>query len=79
MGDVVIFHGVTVLDFDPDRVLSAAVGELECVVVIGRTKYGEEYFASSLADGGDVLWMMERAKKALLEISDECGCGKADD
>lgn len=66
-----MFSGVTVLDLDPDRVLSSAVGELECVVLIGRTKEGDEYFTSSVADGGDVLWMMERAKKALLEISDE--------
>lgn len=71
MGEVVIFHGITVLDLDPDRTLRAAEGVLEHVVIIGRTKDGYEYFSSSVADGGDALWMMERAKKALLSTPDE--------
>ena len=71
MGEVVIFHGITVLDLDPDRTLREAEGVLEHVVIIGRTKDGDEYFSSSVADGGDVLWMLERAKKAILSTPDE--------
>ena len=62
---------ITRLDTNPDLVLESAVGELESVVVIGFTKEGEEYFASSVADGGTALWMVERFKKKLLEVPEE--------
>ena len=53
--NVIPFGGITRLDIDPDRVLTSAVGKLECVVVVGLGKDGEEYFASSMADGADAL------------------------
>ena len=68
MGKVVTFTGITKLDLPPDRILDAAVGELEGVVILGYKKDGSEYFASSYADGGDVLWLLERCKKQLLEV-----------
>lgn len=70
MGDVVTFTGITKLDLPPDRILEAAVGQLESVVILGYDKEGKEYFASSLADGGDVLWLMEKLKKQLLEVGE---------
>lgn len=70
MSNIVRFNGVTSLKMDPDVVLEAAVGELETAIVIGYTKDGEEYFASSDPDGGACIWLMERFKKALLEVSD---------
>ena len=69
--NVVLFSGVTRLDLPPDRILESAMDKLESVVLLGYTKDGEEYFCSSLADGGDTLWLLERLKKALLEIPDE--------
>ena len=69
--NVLPFGGITRLDIDPDRVLTSAVGNLECVVIVGLGKDGEEYFASSMADGADALWYLERCKKKLLEIGDE--------
>jgi hypothetical protein len=68
MGEVVTFTGITKLDLPPDRILESAVGALDAVVVLGYDKEGKEYFASSYADGGDVLWLMERLKKKLLEV-----------
>lgn len=68
MGKVVEFNGITKIDLQPDRVLNSAVGKLEGVVVIGFTKDGDEYFSSSYADGGTVLWLLERCKKHLLEV-----------
>lgn len=63
---------VTTLDVPPERVLRRAMeADLEKVVVIGWDKEGEEYFASSVADGGDVLWMLERAKINLLRIVED--------
>lgn len=71
MGDVVTFTGITRLDLPPDRLLEAAVGALDAVVILGYDKEGKEYFASSYADGGDVLWLMERLKKKLLDVVEE--------
>ena len=71
MGDVVHFTGATTLDIDPDPVLQGAVRKLKQVVILGYTEDGEEYFASSIADGGTVLWMFERCKKQLIDQADE--------
>lgn len=63
------WHGVTKLDLPVDRVLESAAGEdLRCVVVLGYGKDGAEYFASSIADGADVLWLLERLKMQLLTV-----------
>jgi len=42
------------------------MGKLKSVLVIGYDEAGEEYFASSIADGGDVLWLLERCKQELM-------------
>jgi hypothetical protein len=69
MGKVVIFNGVTRLDIPAERVLKGALKEdLDKVVVIGYAKDGSEFFASSMADGGTVLWLMERLKLQLLNV-----------
>lgn len=61
----------TRLDVPPSRILAgAAECGLESVVVIGYDADGGEYFASSAADGGDVLWLLERCKRALLSTAD---------
>lgn len=70
MGDVVLLGCVTTLDMDAELVLKAALErKLESVVILGHDKEGHEYFSSSIADGGSVLWLMERLKKQLLEVS----------
>lgn len=67
--NVVEWNGVTTLDSPPTRILAKAAGaKLSTCVVIGSDALGEFYFASSVADGGDVLWLMEVAKKKLLEV-----------
>lgn len=64
------FTGVTTLDVPAERVLAAALGnDLQSVVVMGYREDGSEYFASSMADGGAVLWLMERMKKQLIEVA----------
>lgn len=69
--NVIILPVATRLDIPPKRVLDAASAEdLDRVVVIGRKKDGSYYFSSSTADGGEVLWQMERAKLALLRAGD---------
>lgn len=69
MGDVVLFDGITRLDVPAERILKAALDlGLTGVVIAGYAQDGSEYFASSYADGGDALWLVERFKKRLLEI-----------
>lgn len=66
---MLIFNGITRLDLPPDRILEGAMGELEAVVIVGWGKDGDFYAASSVADGGDALWLLELCKKRLLSGS----------
>ena len=67
MPKVIPLNNITYLDIPPDKILEAAKGKLESVVILGFDKDEEEYFASSIADGADVLWLLEKCKKQLLE------------
>jgi len=69
--NVVVLDCITRLNIPPDRVLEMAINKLEGVVLIGYDKEGREYFASSYADGGDTLWLLERCKMNLLKIVEE--------
>ena len=66
--NVVYLDMITRLDTPPERVLDNAPRDMSGVVVMGYTADGDEYFASSYADGGEVLWIMERCKKRLMEM-----------
>jgi hypothetical protein len=68
MSNVIPFSGITRLDLDPDIVLENTKGQLQGFVICGYTTEGEEYFASTYADGGDVIWLLERCKAELLKI-----------
>lgn len=65
------FTGITSLDSTADSVLEPLLGKLSGCVVIGWDEAGDLQFASSYADGGTCLWLLEKAKKALLEIEVE--------
>lgn len=69
MEKVIPFTGITKLDMPPDYILEAAKGKLEGVIIIGYDADGEEYFASSYADGGTVNWLLDRCKGKLLSIA----------
>jgi len=63
---------MTPLDIDPSRVLACALDEnMQGVVVIGYDSDGEEFFASSYADGSETIWLLERAKFRLMSIVDK--------
>ena len=68
MGKLISLNVITTMDLSPEQVLETAKGKLEGVVLVGFDKDGKEYFASSYADGGMVLWLLERCKKKLLEV-----------
>ena len=73
MGKVVDFTGFTRLNINPQRVVDQIPDDLEGVVVMGYTAEGDYYFASSYADGADVLWLAEMLKKKLFEVTDRFG------
>jgi hypothetical protein len=67
--NVVVLPVVTTLPIPVERVLEKAVeADLKTVVVLGYTQEGEEYFASSISDGGEVNWLMDRLKLQLLNV-----------
>ena len=68
---VIPLGNITRFDLPPDRVLEGAKGKMEGVVLIGWDKDGDFYGASSYADGGDVLWLLEQCKRMLLSMGDE--------
>ena len=71
MTNVVDSPGISTLDMQPERILEKALNaKLTDVVVIGYDREGNEWFASSIADGAEVLWLLERLKLQLLRLAD---------
>lgn len=68
MSKVIPFTGITRLDLDADQTLENLQGKLSGFVIVGYTPEGDEFFASTYADGGTALWLLERLKKQLLEV-----------
>lgn len=69
--NVIILPVVTKLDTTPERVLQAAIDAgLKGAVVLGWDADGAEYFSSSIADGGEVNWLLDRLKLKLLQNAD---------
>jgi len=68
MTNVIDLPVITTLDIPSDRLLEKAIGKVDDVLILGWDEDGELYFASSKGDGGHCLWLMELAKKKLLEI-----------
>jgi hypothetical protein len=60
---------VTKLDMPVDRILDGAEkGKLKQAVVIGWGEDDDFYFASSMADGPEVLWLLQIAQRKLLAM-----------
>ena len=65
--EILNFNGITRHDIPAERVLDDAKrADLSPCMVLGFTADGEFYFAASMADGGDAMWLMEQAKHFLL-------------
>lgn len=58
---------ISKIDVPPEKMLKAALeADLESCVIMGWDKKDDLYFASSIAEGGDVLWIIEQVKLALI-------------
>lgn len=60
MGKVVLYDGFTKLPINAERVREAAEKNCEQLVVIGVDKSGKDYYASNIADSGQVCLMVQR-------------------
>jgi hypothetical protein len=69
-GKILPFTGGTTEDINADTVLENNIGEYECVICIGYTKMGAERLVSSTGDSALMVWLLERAKKLILEHAD---------
>ena len=66
--NVIPLGNITKLDVPVDRVCDKAKEKLEGgAVILGWDAEGDVFFASSIADGGEVLWLLEKCKQALLD------------
>ena len=68
MGEVIELNVVSRINSPPEKILNAAQKQnLKSVVIIGWTE-DDWYFASSIAAGPEVLWLLELARKKLMEV-----------
>ena len=66
--NVVTLPVITTLDLDAERVLEGAINStLQSCIVLGYDADGEFYFSSTMADGGEILWLLEMAKLNLFK------------
>lgn len=67
--NVIILPVTTRLNVPFERIAyNALENELPEGFIIGWDKEGKFYFESSIADGGDVLWLLELTKHKLMEL-----------
>jgi hypothetical protein len=73
MSDNVVELGcITKLDLPPQKVLNYALEhDLDSIVIVGYTKDGEEYFASSVADGAQAMYLLQRGIWSLNKMQDQ--------
>ena len=71
--NVIPFSIVKSMDVPASDVLSGAIEDLDGgnVIVFGKDRYGVYYLASSYADSGKALLMLERCKLAIIDCEDE--------
>jgi hypothetical protein len=68
---VIFIDRPTSLSLPPDRILEAALGTLDKVLIIGEDKDGDPYYATSVGDqdGGyaEVNLMVDKFKRTMLD------------
>lgn len=69
--NVVEFPGETTLDSNADKVLEAAIGNLESVMIIGTTHQDNIYIDSSHEDVANLNLWLDLTKKRIMELASE--------
>jgi hypothetical protein len=65
--EIITLNMETWLDIPADRVLEGVMGKLSTVLLVGYDSDEQPYFAASTSNKGDMLLMIERLRKRLLE------------
>ena len=65
--NIIEIGGETDLDIDPNKILKAAMDNLQSVVVLGYDNDNELYMALSTGDMSENILLLEQAKFKLLE------------
>lgn len=63
--NIIPMGGLTRLDLPAEKILRDAIDELDDVVIAGWDKNGDFYCAANCANGAEVLWLLEEAKRQL--------------
>lgn len=71
MSNIVESSGKMVGMIDANATLEMCKGCTDDVIVIGWDRDGDFYYNSNIDDGQVVLWLLELAKKKLLEAGDD--------
>ncbi len=70
--NVRMFPGISPNNYDASLMLQAADrADLSSVVIIGWDDNGDLFFSSNVGSGPECLWLIEKAKKALLEVGED--------
>lgn len=70
--NVVRFPGITSHDLPPETVYDMAKeADLQDIVIIGWDADGHFYYNATTADSFKALWLLEKAKQALLNAGDD--------
>lgn len=67
--EVVAFRAPTKHDLEPDTLLETNKSTFKHLVMLGYDHDNDFVFASTIADGGDVVWLLELAKLKLFKIT----------
>lgn len=70
---IIYIEQETSLDIEPDRILGAALGELESVVVIGYDTSGKLYMATSYGDIAQTNYLLDKYKQLIMNTEVEEG------
>lgn len=73
--NVLLYPGITPFNMPADVMLDKAKGHLDDVVIVGWDKDGDLFFSSSIGNGPEVNWLLDLAKRELLNV----GAGDYDD
>lgn len=68
--NIVEFTGLTKADIPANKVIKWA-DNLDEAIVVGIDELGELYVAGSMADAARVVYLLEMAKKYILDLGEE--------
>lgn len=69
IGSIKLVQNVAVIDHGADAALDRAAGKLNKVFILGLDKENNFYFDNNQPDAGELLWLMEVAKRKMMDAA----------